>query len=428
MKESLIRFVKQIIDSLSIDIADYQVFSKDELLPEIFIDISFKSEYLVCLWVDEQKISEICASYELFLNRRVEKKSNVLYWFEGKVLNVETNNNIENSFISETAELDQIDGIKNSITLPTWLQLSIFERLSAEYAPDFQKFERNSDLTNDGLKAYLGTYFPRSYSESFAIFDNVFQNKVYLNLATKEEINILDIGSGSGGNILGLLAAINKYSVATRLVNIIAVDAHAKALSIASDLVNEFSTKTSFKISITTKCETLKTVDDLRWIKDLSFDFISSFKMGCELIAIGERDAYYNLTRFSLPKLSDTGLFILLDVTTKVAEIYNPVLMNSQINTALRELGDYKTLIPISCGGYEDECNESCFTQQYFYVTHQKKIEDLSKVTYRVIGRCFFIDQISLFDVKCKYLNMNNTMIEYCKKSIGTSMRNNFKI
>ena len=59
--------------------------------------------------------------------------------------------------------------------LPLWLDNLIFNELKAKYCP------RNSDMTNiDDDKAktlnYLGTYFPRSYAESYCIFCEYFKS------------------------------------------------------------------------------------------------------------------------------------------------------------------------------------------------------------------------------------------------------------
>lgn len=59
--------------------------------------------------------------------------------------------------------------------LPEWLDNLIFNELKVQYCP------RNSDMTNiDDDKAktlnYLGTYFPRSYAESYCIFSEYFKS------------------------------------------------------------------------------------------------------------------------------------------------------------------------------------------------------------------------------------------------------------
>ena len=87
MKKSLIQFVHQIIDSIEIDVDNFQVYSEDDTLPEIFENIQFQSEYLVCIWFNEKSVLEIKKQYESFLHKPINIISNnlhnVLYWFEG---------------------------------------------------------------------------------------------------------------------------------------------------------------------------------------------------------------------------------------------------------------------------------------------------------------------------------------------------------
>ncbi|MGE0077650.1 MAG: hypothetical protein AB7S48_07310 [Bacteroidales bacterium] len=281
------------------------------------------------------------------------------------------------------------------------------------------------------MRVYLGTYFPRSYGESFCVFDNIFENECYSSLATKEEINILDIGSGTGGNLMGLLVAINKYSLAIKNVNILALDGHSNALIVLSDFVEEFSKRTTFTITLKTECQSIHTTKDLEWIKDSQYDFIMSSKMGCELIAEGNTDFYYDLTTFSLPRLSQVGLFLLLDVTTKVGTTFNPILMNLQANRAINELSGFKTLIPISCGEFEKECSGNCFTQRTFSISHSIKKNDKTKVTYRIMTNSCFANKIHVFDNNCSYINIlgkDYNSAKYCQKSNGYLVKDNYKI
>ena len=60
--------------------------------------------------------------------------------------------------------------------LPKWLDSLIFDDLSASYC------RQNQDMVVlewdcDNIKKYLGTYFPRSYAESFCIFSNFLSKK-----------------------------------------------------------------------------------------------------------------------------------------------------------------------------------------------------------------------------------------------------------
>lgn len=435
MKDSLIQITRQIIDSIKIDVVEFQVYEENDTLPEILENIVFQSDYLVCIWITNNDAVIAKEQYESFLHKPViifkNHQSNILCWFEGfsrkntTEIPQDKNENITNT------EIVRIESLKNTSILPTWLQQRIFEKHNAQYAPNHERYEQNLNLSDDELKVYLGTYFPRSYGESFCVFDNVFESKQYSSLASKEEINILDIGCGTGGNLIGLLVALNKYNKATKKVNIIAIDGHLNALCILCDLVDEFSNKATFAINLITKTQPIDSVKELGWVADSEFDFIMSFKMGCELIAEGNTDFYYDLTKFSLPLLSKTGLFFLLDVTTKVGITYNPILMNIQVNRAIKELTGYKTLIPITCGEFEKECTELCFTQRTFNISHSLKINDKSKVSYRILANSDFVNQISSFESSCSYINIlekDDNPSKYCPNIQGEQVKDNYKI
>ena len=57
--------------------------------------------------------------------------------------------------------------LKTETVLPAWLEKELFSKNQARFEPNWQKFEYNLDLTEDHLRVYLGTYFPRSYVEAF---------------------------------------------------------------------------------------------------------------------------------------------------------------------------------------------------------------------------------------------------------------------
>lgn len=435
MKDILIQITRQIIDSIEIDVVEFQVYEENDILPEILKNIVFQSEYLVCLWITSNDAAIAKEQYESFLHKPVilleNHQSNILCWFEGFSCKNSTEITKDKSGNITNNETVRIESLKNTSILPTWLQQRIFEKHNAQFAPNHERYEQNLNLSDDELKVYLGTYFPRSYGESFCVFDNIFESKQYSALASKEEINILDIGCGTGGNLIGLLVALNKYNKTIKKVNIIAIDGHINALSILGDLVDEFSNKATFAINLITKMQPIDSVKELGWVADSEFDFIMSFKMGCELIAEGNTDFYYDLTKFCLPLLSKTGLFFLLDVTTKVGIAYNPVLMNIQVNRAIKELKGYKTLIPITCGEFEKECVEQCFTQRTFNISHSLKINDKSKVAYRIIANSNLVNLISLFESSCSYINIfdkDDNLGKYCPNSQGEQVKDNYKI
>jgi hypothetical protein len=132
------------------------------------------------------------------------------------------------------------------------------------------------------------------------------------------------------------------------------------------------------------------------------------------------------------PMLSSEGLCVLLDVTTKTGHnnTFNPILMNRQVNQALRELKNYQTLLPLSCNRNEKVCEEQCFTQQKFYVSHKCKPNDISKVSYRVIAQAALVNMLITDKETTQYvLQRNGECIDkFCPYSYGEKIVDGYKL
>ena len=181
MKEVLEKHVLSILSTLKIK-ESFEIYDcRIGLLPDWVKQIQITHEYLIL--IKELTDGKIL---QKFLQREVYKNEYGIYWFDGdRIIDNSQEINIEADNLSNTPEI-VIDYLKTETRLPKWLDDYIFDDLKAEYAPDFNRFEKNLDLTeNENLK-YLGTYFPRSYAESFCIFDNIFQN----NLKNKGKSNV----------------------------------------------------------------------------------------------------------------------------------------------------------------------------------------------------------------------------------------------
>ena len=122
--------------------------------------------------------------------------------------------------IDDSPNTVSVDEEKNSgleisthAVLPAYLDNLIYgEFFGARYCPDHQRYEYNLNLSEEELLIYLGTYFPRSYGESFCLFSSIISaESIKSGLNGKDCINILDIGCGSGGEIIGLLHALENY-------------------------------------------------------------------------------------------------------------------------------------------------------------------------------------------------------------------------
>lgn len=430
MKVELRKHISEILSSLQIPIC-FEVYDcNNDILPEWTEQIQLTHEFLVCC----EEIVEV-KRLQSFLGKPIFKIGNHIYWFDGNRIIAEGSTELE-SLIALTEQ--HIEWLKTKTALPAWLDDIIFDHLKAEYAPDFRRFDYNLELTKEDNLKYLGTYFPRSYTESFCIFDNIFQNAIFQKtFFEKKSLNILSVGCGTGGDLMGLLVIIEKYCHFTSEVKIWAIDGNGEALEILKELIQKFRSQTSKRIELHIIKNIFSSIHDINThqIKELIFDFILSFKMICEIISAGKGDcdnSYYDFVMKFIPMLSENGLCVLLDVTTKTEHnnTYNPILKNSQVNQALRELKGYKTLLPLSCSQNENDCTEQCFTQQKFYVSHKGKINDISKVSYRVISKATFVEELVDGNKKAKYvLQRSGQFIDkFCPHSNGERILDSFKL
>lgn len=366
--------------------------------------ISATHEYMIV--IDFSKVPEIVGKalprFESFLGKRVllqgTRSPVCLYWGEGNPLDscltAPVLDPIQRSVAQTTvlSPFDSIEWMKTDTTLPFWLETVLFDKLGARHEPDWQRFEYNLDLNEDEIKRYLGTYFPRSYTEAFCIIDALFEHSAYGTAWEKKlEASILDVGTGTGGNIVGLLTALAKHCPKLKRVIIHGYDGSPLALSATREILQSLESKVPFALEVKLTKHCITTLDALPKPHAGRYDFITTFKTGCEIIARGSGSAddfYYKFLYSYADLLSDLGLMILLDVTTKPEHTnFYPQLLNEQVSRFVREQPDFATLVPVPCNIYEGRCSETCFTQKEFSVTHRMASHDPSRVTYRVLSR-----------------------------------------
>ncbi len=260
------------------------------------------------------------------------------------------------------------------VCLPKWLDECIFTDLKAKYCCS------NSDMTvidwdKQDVLNYLGTYFPRSYAESYCIFREFFIHYPQI-WADKDSISIFDFGCGTGGEIVGMLMAISELLPDIKTVSIVALDGNQDALRLFEQVMEAVSSK----LNITIKCQVAPIrIDDLYDLSILNsvipdcYDIIMSFKAICEFVTkerFEEENAYQHIAQSFLPKLKTGGFMLLVDVTTynNVSQEWLPVMMD-------KGLFGFQDKIEMRNEGFN----------QMFYVTHSRKKLDRSKVAWRLI-------------------------------------------
>lgn len=263
------------------------------------------------------------------------------------------------------------------ITLPKWLDALVFGKLKAKYHP------RYSDMTNiddDKEKTlnYLGTYFPRSYAEAYCIFSEYLQQHKS-EFANQEELSIFDFGSGTGGEIFGLLTALNELRPNLKIIKIKALDGNQYALKLFEKVFAEFKKHIDLQIEEKTTPIHIDDFYDLSILDNVitnTYDIIVSFKAICEFVTKDQferQNAYEHVAKFLLPKLEDKGLMLLVDVTTynDTSQEWLPKMMD-------KGLKDSNCRVIAKNIGYN----------QTYTITHsQKPGSDISKVAWRIIKK-----------------------------------------
>ena len=423
-----------IIQNQAIEGVPYCVYDCMESVPDVDFDIA--ERYLVKVMIEPNP--ENTRMLGGFLRSKdIYSGEDCLYWTIGEEIEPIKAKHVE------VREVDTGLAFRQSSTiLAPWLDAFIFNTLEASYDPRYQRFEYNDNLGEEEAKIYLGTYFPRSYAENFLIFENLLMNPTFRSrIETKRKLVVFAMGAGTGGDIIGLLTAIDKFISSGVGVSVIALDVNSHSLQLLSRVIERYKSVSARNIDFQVfhgRIEgetTLKKYADLAF-PDGSIDFLLFSKVGCELHGknvFQGRNVYKVMLDYFMPKISDNGVFSLLDVTTKVdGQEFMPFILNQGVNAYMAGHPEYATLVPQSCCEYERECAVPCFYQQEFSVTHCKKTKDSSKICYRLVAHRELCQAV--LKPKGKKLivtptKLGNAADAYCQMSTGnTDERDAFNV
>lgn len=275
------------------------------------------------------------------------------------------------------------------IVLPQWLDELIFNEMGAKY------HRYNSDMVviewdKSDILNYLGTYFPRSYAESYCIFSNYFsKNQDFKN---KENLSIFDFGCGTGGEIIGLLMVLTDRFPNLKEVEIQGLDGNKHAIILLGKIIKRCQSHVNFKLFFKPNFDKIEDIYGLsiqNSIIEQKFDIIVSFKAICEFASkqifdkqfnedefyayLNTNNPYEHIANFLVSKLNDDGILLIDDVTSpdKISKEWLPKIMDN----GLKSLG----------------CNVICKNKDYkqiFKVTHSRATNtDISKVAWRMIKK-----------------------------------------
>ncbi|HHW00017.1 MAG TPA: hypothetical protein GXX36_10695 [Clostridiaceae bacterium] len=294
------------------------------------------------------------------------------------------------------------------------LERYIFDDLGAVYQINPEHVAQNLSNDEEDNLNYLGTYFPRSFVESYSIFLNLFENEhINREFSKKQVINILDIGSGTGGNLVGLLQVLNSTYKRKR-IEIYSFDGNGIALDYQMKIIcniYEYLDRNENIVKIDTFQYRFTNKDDIKNILDMarhsgvfdSFDIILSFKFANELYAVDDfknRGTFKALLNIGEHYLADEGIMVIEDITNKVGIIapqYISVIMNNECREYFNEKTDSRIgfILPLSCAFWHDNCDsDNCFSKKEFIIRHRYNYRDVSKVTYKVFATAELAERI----------------------------------
>lgn len=227
-----------------------------------------------------------------------------------------------------------------------------------------------SDMLN-----YLGTYFPRSFTEAYCLFSdflNIFKER-YRQMS---ELSLLDFGSGTGGEIIGLLLALNEHFPNIKTVRITPIDGNDHALRLFDKVIKETQKHVNVELISKTSPVFIEDFYDLSTLNHVlkdKYDIILSFKAICEFVTkqqFENRNAYEHIVDFLMPNLTDSGLLLLVDVTSfnGVSKEWLPKMLD-------KGLMNVKSCTIRKNEGYS----------QTFQVSHSQRVNDCSKIAWRLI-------------------------------------------
>lgn len=268
-----------------------------------------------------------------------------------------------------------VDVKDNIVQIPKWLDDYIFSHLGATYC----KTNKNMVVLEWGKKdilSYLGTYFPRSFAESYIIFSRFLKAnpRHFMSLSS---ISIFDFGCGTGGELIGFSIALNEIYPNIESIHIKALDGNTHALRLLESVANKLASEINIEIILEPLPIVIDDIYDFGVVVNTinkSFDCIISFKAICEFVTklqFEETNPYGYIVNTLSPKLNDGGLLFIADITTfnDVSQEWLPHMMDRGICES--------NLKVISANvGHNEE----------FFVSHSHKSKDISKVAWRILS------------------------------------------
>lgn len=230
------------------------------------------------------------------------------------------------------------------------------------------------EWNRDDIKKYLGTYFPRSYAESFCIFSNYLskESRVYKNC---QELSIFDFGCGTGGELIGFIMAVVKHLPNIKKIVIRALDGNTYALRDLECILEKISQVLHLDIESYLIPFIIDDFYDMKMVDNIitqSYDFIISFKAICEFVTkqqFEQQNPYEHIINLFMPKLSSKGVICLAVITSfnAVSQDWLPIMLDNAAKTCNVDIL-YRNI------GFNED----------YHISHRCYTNDISKIAWRI--------------------------------------------
>jgi len=291
--------------------------------------------------------------------------------------------------------------------LPIRLQKFIAKEIGWKYVPIRNEYQSTDEVT---IPNYLGTYFPRSFLEAYYLFSLLLHKKHLFNkYLGEDELSIIDIGTGTGGNLFGFLWALRDRCLLSGYsfpnIKVTAVEKNEQALNVQTKLIKEFfPNHVDFKQNLSTflsGSDFLKVLTG-NSVFDGPADLIMCWKFVCEFYNpmdkyMRNNGMYGSLLSIANNHLKENGVLAICDVTKRAYDpdgSFLPCIMNREAHKILLSRStDLVPILPLSCAHWWDSCSGhvNCFVQKHFNVSHNAlppaKKQDGQGVFLKVFAR-----------------------------------------
>lgn len=208
--------------------------------------------------------------------------------------------------------------MQSKVSLPQWLDDYLFKQLEAYYQPEYGDLAA-IDWGLEQLRAYLGTYFPRSYVEAYSIFSQLFGAGRWSQLS---RLSVYDFACGTGGELLGFLRAVDECLPHVTCVEIKALDGNSNALSLLEGILLEAQKHHRFEIVLKPSLVHIEDMYDLSLLDEVvrdHYDIVMTSKAICEFVGkdcLDVQRAYVEFLRVFGKKLKAQGVVVMTDVAS----------------------------------------------------------------------------------------------------------------